>query len=101
MQQDQVDLVQQRLAAILAPHYSVILAASNDGQYHLEIQDAASDWSLEDTGSISSDFVERMQTLGKQLKAILESETFKRMASPDPSRPLVWISDRPTPRPGW
>ncbi|MFK0310704.1 hypothetical protein ACIQUF_05610 [Pseudomonas sp. NPDC090233] len=67
----------------------------------LAILDAGRDLSLEDTGSISPDFAERMLTLGKPLKSMLESEMFKRMASHDPSRPLVWVSDRPTPQHGW
>ncbi|MFJ2983205.1 MULTISPECIES: hypothetical protein [unclassified Pseudomonas] len=104
-------LVQQRLAALLGPRYTVALCGSGDGQYHLAIQPDGSGLSLEDSGSLSPGFAERLLALGRQLKAMLESDTFKRMASNDPSRPLVWISDpacrglrgrvRPAPRPGW
>jgi len=90
-----LDSLQQRLAALLGPRYTVILADSSDGQYHLAIQHDGSGLSLEDSGRIERGFAERLLTLAARVKAMLDSETFKRMSSSDPSRPLVWISDQP------
>ncbi|WP_085677585.1 MULTISPECIES: hypothetical protein [unclassified Pseudomonas] len=93
------DLVQQRLSSVLGPRYTVILAASGDnaGHYHLAIQHRQSGLSLEDSGVIGPGFAERLLALGKQVKTMLESDTFARMSSDEPTRPLVWISDMPSP----
>lgn len=90
-----LDLVQRRLAATLGPHYTVILAASADApnHYHLAIQHSQSGVSLEDSGSIDPGFAERLLALGAQAKAMLESDTFARMGSDDPTRPLVWLRE--------
>ncbi|MFJ4444995.1 hypothetical protein ACIPZ8_23265 [Pseudomonas sp. NPDC089422] len=91
-----LDLVQLRLSTVLGPRYTVILAASGDdaSHYHLAIQHSQSGLSLEDNGSIGPGFAERLLALGGQVKAMLESQTFARMGSDDPARPLVWLSDR-------
>ena len=88
-------LVQRRLAALLGPRYTVILTASGDApsHYHLAIQHSQSGVSLEDSGSIDPDFAERLLALGAQAKAMLESDTFARMGSDDPTRPLVWLRE--------
>ncbi|MGJ7549953.1 hypothetical protein [Pseudomonas alloputida] len=90
-----LDLVQQRLSAVLGPRYTVILAASGDdaSHYHLAIQHSQSGLSLEDNGSIGPGFAERLLALGGQVKAMLESDTFARMGSDEPDRPLVWLRD--------
>ncbi|MFJ4349222.1 hypothetical protein [Pseudomonas sp. NPDC089401] len=90
-----LDLVQQRLAALLGPRYTVLLAASGDApsHYHLAIQHSQSGVSLEDSGSMAPGFAEHLLALGAQVKAMLESDTFARMGSDDPARPLVWLRD--------
>jgi glucose-6-phosphate-specific signal transduction histidine kinase len=90
-----LDLVQQRLSTVLGHRYTVILTASGDdaSHYHLAIQHSQSGLSLEDNGSIGPGFAERLLALGGQVKAMLESQTFARMGSDDPTRPLVWLSD--------
>jgi hypothetical protein len=91
-----LDLLQQRLSTVLGPRFTVILAASGDdaSHYYLAIQHSQSGLSLEDNGSIGPGFAERLLALGRQVKAMLESQTFARMGSDDPGRPLVWLSDR-------
>lgn len=91
----QLDLLQQCLSTLLGPRYTVILAASGDdaSHYHLAIQHGQSGLSPEDNGSIGPGFAERLLALGGQVKAMLESQTFARMGSDDPTRPLVWLSD--------
>ncbi|BDM22622.1 hypothetical protein KMS_R23790 [Pseudomonas sp. LRP2-20] len=90
-----LDLVQRRLAALLGPRYTVILAASGNAPslYHLAIQHNQSGVSLEDSGNIDPGFAERLLALGTQAKAMLESEAFARMGSDDPKRPLVWLRE--------
>ncbi|HEK1692896.1 TPA: hypothetical protein SMR48_004174 [Pseudomonas putida] len=96
-----LEQVQQRLATLLGPSCSVTLASSeNDhgmSHYHLAIQHEGYGISLEDSGIISADFADRLLAMVGQASALLNSETVRRMASTDPSRPLVWISDRPAP----
>ncbi|WP_060512258.1 hypothetical protein [Pseudomonas sp. NBRC 111124] len=89
-----LDLVKQRLSCVLGPRYTVILAASGDnaGHYHLAIQHSQSGLSLEDNGAIGPGFAERLLALGEQVRAMLESDTFARMGSDEPTRPLVWLS---------
>jgi hypothetical protein len=88
-------LVQQRLTCVLGPRYTVMLTASGDraSHYHLAIQHSQSGLSLEDNGVIDPGFAERLLALGGQVKAMLESETFARMGSDEPGRPLVWLRD--------
>ncbi|MFJ4064275.1 hypothetical protein ACIPW4_03150 [Pseudomonas sp. NPDC089996] len=90
-----LDLVQQRLSRVLGPSYTVMLAASGDnaGHYHLAIQHSQTGLSLEDSGAIGPGFAERLLALGGQVKAMLESDTFARMGSDEPGRPLVWLRD--------
>ncbi|MBK4997856.1 hypothetical protein IAE37_000132 [Pseudomonas sp. S31] len=92
-----LDLVQQRLANLLGSGYTVVLAGSGDGltanQYHLAIQHGRSGLSLEDNGPIGPGTVEYLLALGWRTKAMLESETFKRMGGDDPTRLVAWISD--------
>ncbi|NIE73353.1 hypothetical protein F3J44_14880 [Pantoea sp. Tr-811] len=89
-------LVQQRLAALLGPRYTVILAASGEqpSHYHLAIQHSQSGVSMEDSGPIGPDVAEHLLALGGQVKAMLDSPTFARMGSDDPTRPLVWLRDQ-------
>ncbi|UMY59215.1 hypothetical protein [Pseudomonas sp. LS.1a] len=92
-----LDLVQQRLASLLGPRFTVILGGSGKGEgishYHLAIQHNQSGVCLEDTGDVSDGFTEHLLRLGAQTKNMLESVTFGRMGSSDPDRPLVWISE--------
>ncbi len=92
-----LDLVQQRLASLLGSGYTVVLAGSGDGlvanQYHLAIQHGRSGLSLEDNGPVGPGTVEHLLALGWRTKAMLESETFKRMGGDDPTRLVAWISD--------
>lgn len=88
-----LDLVQRHLAALLGSRYTITLAISGDvpDQYHLAIQHSQSEVSLEDSGNIDSGLAERLVVMGAQVKAMLESDTFARMSSNDPTRPLVWL----------
>lgn len=92
-----LDLVQQRLARLLGAGYTVVLAGSGDvlgaNQYHLAIQHGRSGLSLEDNGPVGPDMVEHLLALGWRTKAMLESDTFKRMGGDDPKRLVAWISD--------
>jgi hypothetical protein len=92
-----LDLVQQRLAELLGPRFTVVLAASGDGagvsHYHLAIQHQQSGISLEDTGNVSVGFIEQLLRMATQLRGMLDSPTFSKMGSNDPDRALVWISE--------
>ncbi|MFJ4053641.1 hypothetical protein ACIPZC_09255 [Pseudomonas sp. NPDC089743] len=94
-----LEQVQRRLATVLGPSCIVTLASSQNDQgmshYHLAIQHEGHGVSVEDSGIISADFADQLLAKVGQVSAMLDSETFKRMASADPSRPLVWISDQP------
>lgn len=97
-----LDLVQQRLAGLLGPRFTVVLGGSGNGagvsHYHLAIQHNQSGVSLEDTGAVGIGFIERLLRMATQLKAMLDSATFSSMASEDPRRPLVWISELASPK---
>lgn len=92
-----LDLVQQRLAALLGPRYTVVLAGSGAGpgveHYHLAIQHNRSGLSLEDNGRVDPGFIERLLALGGRTKAMLDSPTFARMANGNPEHLLAWVSD--------
>ncbi|GLH33181.1 MULTISPECIES: hypothetical protein [unclassified Pseudomonas] len=96
-----LEQVQQRLARLLGPSCIVTLASSENDQgvshYHLAIQHEGHGISLEDSGIISADFADRLLAMVGQVSTLLDSETLKHMASAEPSRPLVWISDRSGP----
>ncbi|WDY60069.1 hypothetical protein [Pseudomonas sp. PSKL.D1] len=93
-----IDVVQQRLAALLGPRFTVTLTLSGDGSvvshYHLEIEHNGSGLTLEDSGSLNPGYAERLLALTGHLKAMLETQTFEKMLSDAPDRPLVWIRDR-------
>lgn len=95
-----LDLLQQRLASLLGPRYTVVLAGSGNGsgvsQYHLAIQHNHSGLSLEDNGGVGPGFVERLLALGVRTKSMLESPTFTRMLDGNPEQLLTWISELPS-----
>jgi len=92
-----LDLVQQRLASLLGPRFTVVLGGSGDGtgvsHYHLAIHHSQSGVSLEDYGDVGAGFIERLLRMSAQVRDMLDSATFDRMASDDPGRPLVWLSE--------
>jgi len=92
-----LDLVQQRLAGLLGPRFTVTLNGSGTGEaarhYRLAIQDLQSGLWLEDTGVVGDGFVEHLLRLGAQTRTMLESATFGLMGTNNPNRPLVWISE--------
>ncbi|WP_336332573.1 hypothetical protein [Pseudomonas putida] len=96
-----LDLVQQRLASLLGPHFTVTLGGSGNGDgvshYHLAIQHQQSEVCLEDTGDVGSGFIEHLLRLATQARNMLDSDTFSRMGSDDPGRPLVWLSELVSP----
>ncbi|MCE0853275.1 MULTISPECIES: hypothetical protein [Pseudomonas] len=97
-----LDLVQQRLAGLLGPRFTVVLGGSGNGagvsHYHLAIQHNQSGVSMEDTGAVGTGFIDRLLRMATQLKAMLDSATFSSMGSDDPHRPLVWISELASPK---
>lgn len=92
-----LDLVQQRLAQMIGPHFTVVLCGSGEGdgvsRYHLAIQHNRSGVSLEHSGMVEPGFIEQLLTLGQGTRTMIESPAFERMLSDDPARPLTWISD--------
>lgn len=92
-----LDLVQRRLASLLGPQFSVILGGSGNGDgvshYHLAIRHQQSEVSLEDTGDVGSGFIDHLLRLATQVRKMLDSDTFNRMGSNDPNRPLVWLGE--------
>lgn len=92
-----LDPVQQRLAQLLGPRFTVVLAGSVDRQgrehYHLALQHNASGVSLEDSGRLEPACIERLLALGAQARAMLDSPEFARMLSGAPNRPLVWMRE--------
>ncbi|MBB3274167.1 hypothetical protein FHW75_005388 [Pseudomonas sp. OG7] len=96
-----LDLVQQRLANLLGPRFTVVLGGSGNGagvsHYHLAIQHNQSGVSLEDYGDVGAGFIERLLRMGTQVRDMLDSATFNHMASDDPRRPLVWLRELASP----
>lgn len=96
-----LDLVQQRLATLLGPRFTVVLGGSGNGDgvshYHLAIQHNQSGVSLEDYGDVGAGFVEHLLRMGTQVRDMLDSTTFSRMGSDDPGRPLVWLRELVSP----
>ena len=92
-----LELVQQRLANLLGPHFTVTLDGSGSGDglshYHLAIRHPQSEVCLEDSGDVGSGFIEHLLRLATQVRKMLDSGTFSRMGSNDPNRPLVWLSE--------
>ena len=92
-----LDLVQQRLASLLGPRFTVVLGGSGDGagvsHYHLAIQHNQSGISLEDYGTVTAGFIERLLRMSTQVRDMLDSATFSLMASEHPGRPLVWLRE--------
>jgi hypothetical protein len=96
-----LDLVQQRLANLLGPRFTVVLGGSGNGagvsHYHLAIQHNQSGVSLEDYGDVGAGFIERLLRMGTQVRDMLDSATFNHMASDAPRRPLVWLRELASP----
>ena len=61
--------------------------------YHLASQHNQSGVPLEDYGDVAAGFIERLLRMSAQVRDMLDSATFDRMASDDPGRPLVWLSE--------